>query len=130
VKDATDRTVFHSGWLDDKNYIDPDAHYFRSFPIDEEGNIIYRHNLWDMVGTTYVRVIFPDYSEQATYKVELAEDIEGPLKVTARLRMRKFHQKIVDVATADSGITFPITDLSESTGVVDVVRDLAKETRD
>lgn len=130
VEDATGNTIFHSGWLDDENYIDPDAHYFRSFPIDEEGNIIYRHNLWDMVGTTYVRVIFPDYSEQASYEVELPEDVEGPLKVTARLRMRKFHQKIVDAATANSGITFPITDMSESTSEIDVVRDLARETRD
>ncbi len=130
VKDATDRTVFHSGWLDDKNYIDPDAHYFRSFPIDEEGNVIYRHNLWDMVGTTYVRVIFPDYSEQASYAVDLPDDVEGPLTVTARLRMRKFHQQIVDMATANSGITFPITDLSESTSEVDVVFDFARETQD
>ena len=62
--------------------------------------------------------------------MDLPDDVEGPLTVTARLRMRKFHQQIVDMATANSGITFPITDLSESTSEVDVVFDFARETQD
>jgi hypothetical protein len=125
VLDASGNTLSHTGWIDENNYVDPNAHYFRSFPIDEEGNVIYRHNLWDMVGTTYLRVIFPGFSEKVTYTMEVPEDADGPLTIEARLRMRKFHQKIVDSATDNSGLTFPITDLSSSSIEVDVVNQVA-----
>lgn len=120
VTDASGNVLLHSGFLDEKNYIDPDAHYFRTFPIDEDGNVIDRHNLWDMVGSTYVRVIFPGFSEEANYEVAVPADTEGPLTITATLRMRKFHQSIVDLATDNSGLTFPITDLSSFTAVVEL----------
>jgi len=121
VEDASGRTLFHSGWVGEDNYVDPDAHYFRSFPIDEEGDVIYLHNLWDMVGTTYVRVIFPGFSEKVNYAPDVPEDVAGPLTISANLRMRKFHQKFVDVTTDNSGLTFPITDLSSSIVEVELV---------
>jgi hypothetical protein len=130
VEDAVGNVLLHSGFIDENNYVDPDAHYFRSFPIDEEGDIIYRHNLWDMVGTTYVRVIFPGYSEQASYAIDVPEDAVGPISVTATLRMRKFHQKIVDATTGNSGLTFPITDLSTFTASVAVEPGVALKTQD
>lgn len=132
VMDATGKVVFHRGFLDDRNYVDPEAHYFRSFPIDEEGNVIERHNLWDMVGMTYVRVIFPGYAEQVAYEIEIPEDTPGPLTVSAVLRMRKFHQTIVDVATGtpegEKGeLTFPITDISSDTATVDLTPGVARK---
>jgi hypothetical protein len=57
--------------------------------------------------------------------MEVPEDADGPLTIEARLRMRKFHQKIVDSATDNSGLTFPITDLSSSSIQVGVVNQVA-----
>jgi hypothetical protein len=130
VEDAAGNVILHRGFIDENNYVDPEAHYFRSFPIDEDGNVIYRHNLWDMVGTTYVRVIFPGFSERVSYEIDVPEDAVGPISVTATLRMRKFHQKIVDAATENSGLTFPITDLSSSTVSVDLAPSKVLKTQD
>jgi len=113
VEDREGRTLYHSGFLDDRKYVDKNAFFFRSLGVDEKGNLIDRHNLWDMVGQKTKRAIFVGYSDAAPYEIKLPRGCKGPLTITARLRYRKFNQFITDLVTGKDGTTFPITDLSE-----------------
>ena len=40
---------------------------FKAEPVDQYGNLIDRHNLWEMVGVRYRRSLFPGFSDTAEY---------------------------------------------------------------
>jgi hypothetical protein len=116
---------------------------FKSEPVDRYGNLIDRHNLWEMVGVRFKRSLFPGSAETASYSFdcsgletepaepgtldreesfELADEVEGPLRVRAFLKYRKFDQFLLDYAFgADSGLTSPITLMSSAEEQIQVV---------
>ena len=107
-------------------------------PVDQQGNLIDRHNLWEMVGVRHRRALFPGFSDTVDFSFfcpEVArpdarkfetEDIaygivapgvkSGWLDVTVRLRYRKMSQYLLNfMFGAESGLTSPITDLAVET---------------
>jgi hypothetical protein len=58
VTDDQGNVVYTSGGLDDKRYIDPGSFMFKAEPVDRYGNLIDRHNLWEMVGIRYRRSLY------------------------------------------------------------------------
>ena len=69
VMDDAGRTIFTSGQRDEKNFIQPGTFLFKAEPVDQQGNLIDRHNLWEMVGVRYRRALFPGYSDTVQYSV-------------------------------------------------------------
>jgi hypothetical protein len=69
VTDDAGRTVFSSGKRDAKNFIEPGTFLFKAEPVDQHGNLIDRHNLWEMVGVRFRRALFPGYSDSVDYLV-------------------------------------------------------------
>lgn len=67
VKDGRGREVFVSGRVDDKGFIQPGSFMFKAEPVDQYGNLIDRHNLWEMVGVRHRRALFPGFSDTADY---------------------------------------------------------------
>ena len=138
VSDQAGNLIYKSGERDDKHFIEPGAFMFKAEPVDQYGNLIDRHNLWEMVGVRYRRALFPGFSDRAAYmfscpatvdvegieKEELSLDerleLDAPresvtaLHVSARLLYRKADQFLLNFLFGeDSGITAPITVLSE-----------------
>lgn len=134
VTDQEGREVFVSGRRDDRHFIQPGSFIFKAEPVDQYGNLIDRHNLWEMVGVRYRRALFPGFSDQARYvfpcPATFATDTEtlaerdtltftAPhqpvtrLHVTARLLYRKVDQFLLnELFGADAGITAPVSVLS------------------
>jgi hypothetical protein len=69
VTDDGGRIVFTSGKRDQKNFIEPGTFLFKAEPVDQHGNLIDRHNLWEMVGVRYRRALFPGYSDTVQYTI-------------------------------------------------------------
>jgi len=107
--------------------------------VDRYGNLIDRHNLWEMVGVRYRRAIFPGFSDVARYTVicpsssgpsELTEDrgqeeglhrdfvvstpsAPGTLRVKASLDYRKADQFLLNFMFGeDSGLSAPVVQMS------------------
>ena len=72
VTDDKGHTVFMSGKRDARNFIQPGSFLFKAEPVDQNGNLIDRHNLWEMVGVRYRRALFPGYSDTVQYTVPCA----------------------------------------------------------
>ncbi len=145
VTDAEGRTVFASGRRDDRHFIAPGTFMFKAEPVDQYGNLIDRHNLWEMVGVRYRRALFPGFSDQAQFVFScpgtVGEKGEEPpitrtvsfaapdaprteLTVTARLLYRKIDQFLLnELFGPDSGITAPVTELSSDVRTITVVDD-------
>ena len=45
----------------------PGTFLFKAEPVDQHGNLIDRHNLWEMVGVRYRRSLFPGFSDTAEF---------------------------------------------------------------
>ena len=67
VTDQAGNVVFESGRRDEGHFIEPGSFMFKAEPVDQYGNLIDRHNLWEMVGVRYRRSLFPGFSDVAEF---------------------------------------------------------------
>jgi hypothetical protein len=67
VTDDQGNVLLSSGSVDSEHFIKPGAFMFKAEPVDRYGNLIDRHNLWEMVGVRYRRALFPGFSDVARY---------------------------------------------------------------
>jgi hypothetical protein len=112
VTDQAGRLVYQTGHRDADHFIAPGSFMFKAEPVDQYGNLIDRHNLWEMVGVRYRRSLFPGFSDQAQFTFVCPRSTE--LRVTARLMYRKVDQFLLNFLFGkESGMTAPVTVMSE-----------------
>lgn len=138
------RIVFSSGQRDARNFLAPGTFLFKAEPVDQYGNLIDRHNLWEMVGVRYRRSLFPGYSDTVEYNVMCpsvgprlpaakangdreftvpAGRTNGKLRVEATLHYRKIDQFLLNYVLGEkSGLTAPAVDIASATATVCVAR--------
>ncbi len=86
----------------------PDTLVLESLPVDEAGNVLKRHELWNKAGGKGTRVVFPAYSDSHVYQLALPRDATGPITLVAKLNYRRYRQEFLDLV---------LPGLEESTGV-------------
>tara|TARA_Y100000294_G_scaffold155807_1_gene156304 strand:- start:496 stop:1065 length:570 start_codon:yes stop_codon:yes gene_type:complete len=145
VKDQNGNEIFSSGHRDEKHFIEPGSFIFKAEAIDQYGNLIDRHNLWEMVGVRYRRVLFPGFSDQAEFtfpcpgsaasgkedlskkdefRFKVSNDEVTELHVSAKLLYRKIDQFLLNFLLGeDSGVTAPVALISEDQRMIEVVPD-------
>jgi hypothetical protein len=157
VTDDSGREVFGSGRVDENNFIEPGTFLFKAEPVDQYGNLIDRHNLWEMVGVRYRRALFPGYSDVVNYLIpcsgsipskpegapEISAENQMPLEfdletpsprypgsytISVALQYRKVDQFLLNyVKGQESGITSPITELTREEVKVQVISRITPE---
>jgi len=131
------KEIFRSGDLDEKGFIRSGSWMFKAEGVDRAGNLIDRHNLWDMVGSRFRRVLFPGFSDREEYTFECAceapvgiagSDVEFVAKdgeeivVEAILHYRKVDQTLLNVLEPDGKARAPVTDMSTATARIRIER--------
>jgi hypothetical protein len=139
---AAGDTLLNRGQLTDRHFLEEGGTLvFKAEPVDQTGNLVDFHNLWEMVGTRYARSIFPGFSDQATYQLEVPADTFGTagwpgsgadrsnIRIQAELEYRKFNQSIFNelaplmnelVDDSLGAETAPITTLSSDVRTITV----------
>jgi hypothetical protein len=143
VTDVASNEVFTSGKRDAKNFITPGTFLFKAEPVDQNGNLIDRHNLWEMVGVRFRRAIFPGYSDSVQFSIpctgSLASgggpaqpgqtnqvEVPAPAKsgsyhITAILQYRKVDQFLLNYIFGEKNqLTSPVTEIDRATATVEV----------
>jgi hypothetical protein len=145
VADENGNVIFASGRRNDKQFIEPGTFLFKAEPVDQYGNLIDRHNLWEMVGVRYRRSLFPGYSDTVEYQalcpasvsaatgdrpaeVNETRDFEVPHSgpaakyvITATLHYRKIDQFLLNYVLGESsGVTAPVVDIARVSAIVAV----------
>ncbi len=121
VTDQNGNVVFRSGARDEKHYIEPGSFVFKVEPVDQYDNLIDRHNLWELVGVRYRRSLFPGMQDRAEFTFRVPSRGAAELRVNAKLLYRKVNQNLLDILFGeDSGVTAPISLLSESSGSINI----------
>ena len=142
VEDPAGETIFASGVRDDRHFIEPGSFMFKAEPVDQYGNLIDRHNLWEMVGVRYRRSLFPGFSDTAEYSFRCPGGAAGgarppdddrtfrfevprtraEVRVTARLLYRKIDQYLLNFMFGEgTGLTTPVTEMARAEARIRVV---------
>ena len=146
VQDSEGNVLFASGRRNKDNFIEPGTFLFKAEPVDQYGNLIDRHNLWEMVGVRYRRSLFPGYSDTVEYVAACPSALPhkaggdpgknwarekeydftagqkpGPITVTASLMYRKVDQFLLNyVLGKESRVTAPAVRLSQATATIQI----------
>jgi hypothetical protein len=67
VRDDRGHLVFESGGLDENGFLPAETTVFKAEGIDQLGNLIDKHNLWEMVGARFKRTLFPGFADVVDY---------------------------------------------------------------
>jgi len=105
VRDATGRLLMESGALDEQGRGAPGAHRYGSLLLDGRGRPIDRHNLWDARKVVYERRIPAGGVDLARYRFALPAATRWPLRVAARLHLRKFAPAFHDFSFPEGVVT-------------------------
>ena len=145
VTDAEGREIFSSGTRDDRHFIAPGSIFFKAEPVDQHGNLIDRHNLWEMVGVRFRRSLFPGYSDTFDYQIpcpapalrraaavtrppgdprqhdfEIPAPSPGRYRVDARLLYRKVDQFLLNYLMGEArGLTAPVVTIARVSGILE-----------
>lgn len=112
VMDAEGRTVFASGLVDEKGFVDPDAYFYRALPVDKQGKLVWKHDLFNMAGESFRRVIKAGESDIVGYDFKVPAWAKSPLTVTASLKYRKLNKRYSSWALKDKDFDLPIIDMA------------------
>ncbi len=148
VTDDKGQVVYSSGTVGEDNFIAPGSFLFKAEPVDRYGNLIDRHNLWEMVGVRYRRAVFPGFSDVANYTFNcpaemvaapaggapeegsalVTKDVSmtppagtGTLTVKASLDYRKVDQYLLNfIFGEDTELTAPVIRMAEDEATIRV----------
>ncbi len=142
VKDERGRLIHETGTVDGRGFIKPGTFMFKAEPVDQYGNLIDRHNLWEMVGVRHRRALFPGFSDSTEVSFfcpsllemkkpplphQMSVPFQAPpgartLHIQARLRYRKIDQFLLNFMFGEEKkLTSPITDLATEERVIEIV---------
>lgn len=123
AEDQEGNLLFSSGMLDEENFIEPGSFIFKAEPVDQYGNLIDRHNLWELVGVRYSRALYPGKTDYARYAMKVDQQHITSIHITAKLKYRKFNQFLMnEVFSEIDDKTAPVTTISADSHQVKIFK--------
>ena len=143
--------LYHTGALDEDGFIVEPQILLRADVFDRRGEPIDRHNLWDLVGASYKRTLYPGATDTVQVQFQcpsmsrkrVAEDISADkpvprsdefvfqlppegvadeITVTAILWYRKANPEFLDtVYGKESGMRAPVTEMTRTSTTIKVI---------
>jgi len=112
VVDTENTLIYSEGVLDKNNNVDPKAYFYRSLPVDRNGHLVWKHDLFNMVGTSFKRIIKSGQSDIINLKFKVPSWAKSPMTIKATLKYRKLNEKYAKWALKDKYIPVPIVDIA------------------
>jgi hypothetical protein len=120
VLDVEGRLVFSSGDLAPDNSVDENAYFYRSQPVDRRGELVWQHDLFNMVGESFKRVIKAGEADIVNYRFRIPSWAKSPLTVTSTLKYRKLNERYARWALKDRYIEIPVVDMAWDSLIVPI----------
>lgn len=114
--DAAGRVLLHSGAVSADGTLEWDAHAYRAVPIDNEGQPVTRHDIWNTRVGGIDRFIPAGRADLGRFRFTVPTDARSPIKVTARLNYRRFNSRYIEWVTRSHPVAqSPVVEMSTAT---------------
>lgn len=120
LRDGQNREIYRSGALGQTGMVDPSAYFYKSIPVDRSGAPVWRHDLFNMVGDSFRRIIPSGKSDTVTYSVHVPGWVKSPITIGAVLRYRKFNDRYARWALENDNPVLPVVDMASDSQTVAV----------
>jgi Tfp pilus assembly protein PilF len=112
VADATTgKTLFRSGFIKPDGYLDESAHNYKTYLVMPDGTFNDKHHIWKTRVIAQNNQIASGRSDIARYRFQIPKDFDGALRVTARLKYRRFTRVFSDYALGKS-VDLPVVTMA------------------
>jgi Flp pilus assembly protein TadD len=125
AKDASGRTLMHSGALQPGGSLDPEAHSFTNRLVNAQGGLNDLHQVWDTRVVAYNNTIQSGRSQIVRYQFKVPTDAAGPISITAKVNYRRFNQHFIDFGLGKH-YEMPVVEIAARTRTFTVGSNLAE----
>jgi Tfp pilus assembly protein PilF len=108
---ATGKTLFRSGFIKPDGYLDESAHNYKTYIVMADGSFNEKHFIWKTRVVAQNNQIGSGRSDIARYRFQIPKDLSDALKITARLKYRRFTRVFSDYALGKS-VDFPVVTMA------------------
>lgn len=111
VTDGAGKPLFKSGFIKPDGYLDEYAHNYKTYLVEQNGNGNELHHIWKTRVIPQNLAIPSGKSDVARYRFSVPTDLDGNIKITAKLQYRRFTRIFSDYALGKS-LDYPIVTMA------------------
>jgi len=113
VYDGNQKLIKSSGHLSKNGHIENTATVYKEVAIDRHGQEVWRHDLFNMVGRSYINIIPAGETDTVEYNLNIPDWAVSPINIQATLKFRKLNQRYLNWVNLQQNIKFnPIIDIA------------------
>lgn len=119
--DAEGRVLVHSGAVSKDGTLEWDAHAYRSVPINDKGEPITAHDIWNTRVAGFDRHIPAGRADIGRFTFNVPHDARSPIKVTAKLNYRRFNSRFIEAVNRTEKVAqSPVVEMTVATTTLQV----------
>ncbi|HST53205.1 MAG TPA: tetratricopeptide repeat protein [Pyrinomonadaceae bacterium] len=108
---ATGKVLYESGYIKPDGFLDDSAHNYKTYLVTPDGNFNDRHFIWKTRVIAQNNQVGSGRSDVARYRFPIPADAGDTLKITARLRYRRFTRVFSNYSLGKS-VDYPIVTMA------------------
>jgi tetratricopeptide (TPR) repeat protein len=113
VTDEAGKTLYRSGFIKPNGYLDESAHNYKTYLVKTDGTYNDKHLIWRTRAIAQNNQIQSGRSDVVRYQFRVPAEGTGSLKLTARLKYRRFTRVFSDYALGKSA-DYPIVTMASA----------------
>ncbi len=119
VSDGNDKVLYKSGFIKPDGNLDERAHTYKTYLVKEDGSFNDLHFIWKTKTVAQNNQIQSGRSDLARYKFAIPQNIDGQIKLTAKLNYRRFTRIFSDYVL-NKNHDLPIVTMAKSERILNV----------
>jgi len=113
VSDDAGKALYRSGFLKPDGYLDEAAHNYKTYLVKADGTYNDKHHIWRTRVFAQNNQINSGRSDVARYQFQVPNNATGALRLTARVRYRRFTRVFSDYVLGKS-VDYPIVTMAST----------------
>lgn len=113
ISDANDKTLYKSGFIKPNGQLDEKSHSYKTWLVFSNGKLNDLHHIWNTRVVAQNLQIPSGRSDVTCYKFIIPNNISGQIKLSAKLKYRRFTRTFSDYALKKS-VDLPIVTMAST----------------
>lgn len=114
VTDAEGNVITESGHMDGDHQVDSKAYFYRSLPVDRQGKLVWKHDLFNKIGEVSRNTVQSGESDVVEYYFTVPTWAKGPLFISSSLMYRKLNLRYAKWALKEQYRPLPVTEMARA----------------